>query len=257
MSAGEQNYTLLSGIDLPVDDLIPLFPPIKGGGNRAIEGEYPQGDTGRHREIGRHRVFMNETANIAQPKDSQKQGDSTGMSLPGKLPKNLRPGEIKFADGLEGYLMELELLEEAIFCLEQDLQDREARRRTQEPGSFARKLNEKFMKAALSEYERKKAKINYLLGVVSEIVGEKKTTPGRGVTDAEIERARQYPIENLIESKRGMARCVSGTHEDRNASMQTTGNFAYCHACGFKADVIGLYQKLHGASFVDAVRALQ
>ena len=159
--------------------------------------------------------------------------------------------------GMTGYAEELATIEQMLLAIRDHLQEREARRQGQEDGVY-RRLNEKIMRAYLKEHDRLTAKAGYLMSVISEIVGEKpaESRTGRGVTDTEIERARQYPLENLIESKRGMARCISGTHEDRIASMQTTGNFCFCHTCGFRADVIAVYQKLHGVSFPNAVRAL-
>lgn len=165
----------------------------------------------------------------------------------------------KVAGGMDGYLMELETIEQSLLSLEQELQEREARRRSQEPGSIYYKLNEKIMRGLLSEYDRRKAKANYLMSIIAEITGERKpAASSRGVTDEQIERARAYPIESLIEVNRsGMSRCISGEHDDKHPSMQTTGNFAFCHACRFKADVIDIFMKLHGVDFPTAVRALQ
>lgn len=166
--------------------------------------------------------------------------------------------ETKYEPGLGGYLWELSVLEGALLSLEEELQEREARRQGQDPEGVYRKLNEKFMRGLSSEYDRKKAKAFYLADLIGTITGEKKPEgkESRGVTDEQIERARQYPLDSLIESKRGMARCISGQHEDKTASMQVTGNFAYCHSCGYKGDTISVYQTLHGADFVTAVRAL-
>ena len=169
----------------------------------------------------------------------------------------LRPEEI--GPGLAGYIAQITRLEEMLNDIEANLQEREARRKTQKD-EVCKGLNEKIMKAYLAEYDRIKAKTNYLLGVVSGILGEKPPSSqgtGEHVTDAEIERARQYPIENLIESKRGMARCISGSHDDRNPSMDVRNNFAYCYACGFRADAIEVYQKIHGVKFPEAVKSLQ
>ena len=75
------------------------------------------------------------------------------------------------------------------------------------------------------------------------------------VTPEMIERAKEYPIENIVEVRRGMAPCLF--HEDRNPSMYVKNNFAHCFSCGKTADVIEVYQKIHGATFHVAVRALQ
>lgn len=75
------------------------------------------------------------------------------------------------------------------------------------------------------------------------------------LTPEMIERAKEYLIENLVDVKRGMARCIA--HEDKSPSMDCRNNFVFCHACGFHADAIGLYQRLYGVGFREAVEALQ
>lgn len=76
------------------------------------------------------------------------------------------------------------------------------------------------------------------------------------ITDLMIDRARAYPIENLIEAKGGRARCVSPDHLDKKPSMDIRNNFCYCYACGFQADPIKVYMLLKGCTFPEAVRAL-
>jgi hypothetical protein len=70
-----------------------------------------------------------------------------------------------------------------------------------------------------------------------------------------IERARVYPIENFVDARRGMALCIF--HDDHNASMYVKNNFVHCFSCGKTADTIDVYRKIHGATFPEAVRALQ
>lgn len=77
------------------------------------------------------------------------------------------------------------------------------------------------------------------------------------IDDFMIERAMQYPIENLLEiNKRGFASCPF--HDDNhNPNFYTKKNFGYCFSCGKSANVIDLYMILHNADFVSAVKALQ
>lgn len=74
------------------------------------------------------------------------------------------------------------------------------------------------------------------------------------ITPEKIERAREYPLEQLVDIKNGMAKCIN--HEDRFPSMNCRKNFAYCHSCGFYADAIGVYMKLKGCGFIEAVNSL-
>ncbi len=75
------------------------------------------------------------------------------------------------------------------------------------------------------------------------------------ITPDEIERARSYPIDQLLKvGRNGMAICID--HDDKRPSMNCKNNFAYCHSCGYHADSIGIYMKLHNANFIEAVKAL-
>jgi len=77
-----------------------------------------------------------------------------------------------------------------------------------------------------------------------------------GITDLDIETARAYPIENLVEAKRNRAHCVNPEHRDENPSMDIRNNFAFCYACQWSGDSIKVYQAIHGCSFIEAVKAL-
>lgn len=74
------------------------------------------------------------------------------------------------------------------------------------------------------------------------------------ITPDMIQQARDYPIENFIEVKRGMSLCPF--HEDHNPSMSIRNNFYHCFACGAKGDVIEFTMKRDGMAFKDAVKLL-
>lgn len=75
-----------------------------------------------------------------------------------------------------------------------------------------------------------------------------------GITPEMIERARGYPIENLISVRCGMALCPF--HDDKNPSMDVRNNFFYCYACGAKGDVLDFVMKRDGLTFPEAVKNL-
>jgi len=73
-----------------------------------------------------------------------------------------------------------------------------------------------------------------------------------------IERARNYPLENLLEINRaGYAKCVSPDHDDKNPSMYCKNNYAYCFSCGFVGDTIKVLMSKEHITFPEAVRKLQ
>lgn len=76
----------------------------------------------------------------------------------------------------------------------------------------------------------------------------------RGITPDMIERAKQYPIEQLLEVKYGKALCIN--HQESHPSMNCKNNYAFCHACGWKGSVIDVYMKLNNCSFQETIRRL-
>ena len=74
------------------------------------------------------------------------------------------------------------------------------------------------------------------------------------ITDQMIQKAKEYPIINLIENRKGMALCPF--HDDKRPSLNLKNNFAYCHSCGYTADTIKLYQDLNNCSFSESVKYL-
>ena len=81
-----------------------------------------------------------------------------------------------------------------------------------------------------------------------EIVGE--------ITDADIARAKEYPIEDLFpDAKNGMVRCIF--HKDERPSASIKKGFFNCFSCGAKADVIKCYQVIHGATFIESVKIMR
>lgn len=83
---------------------------------------------------------------------------------------------------------------------------------------------------------------------------------GRGATKDQItpemiERAREYPIGQIVEVERnGRARCVF--HGGESGNMDIRKNFTYCYKCNKSSDAIGVYMAVHGVGFRQAVMAL-
>jgi len=76
-----------------------------------------------------------------------------------------------------------------------------------------------------------------------------------GITDEMIEKAKTYPIENLLEiNERNFALCPF--HDDKKPSLYCKGNFYYCFSCQSSGSVIDLYMHLHSCNFVEAIKNL-
>lgn len=77
------------------------------------------------------------------------------------------------------------------------------------------------------------------------------------ITDDMIARARMYPVELLVEFRRGKTQ--AWCHEDRNPSAfhGTRTNTVQCPVCDKKFDSIAVLMQRDGMQFADAVRQLQ
>lgn len=95
-------------------------------------------------------------------------------------------------------------------------------------------------------YDKKLEKLNkhvkFFTGKMEEISPEK------------IERAREFPIEELVETKNGKAICPF--HNDHHPSMDVRKNFYHCYTCQATGDVIDLVMHLENLTFKQAVERL-
>ena len=92
---------------------------------------------------------------------------------------------------------------------------------------------------------------------ISRLLCEVKILKGtsESVTKEMIERARQYPMENLIELKRKMALCPF--HNEKTSSFSVKNNSYHCFGCGVSGDTIDLTMHLKNYTFRQAVESLQ
>jgi len=79
--------------------------------------------------------------------------------------------------------------------------------------------------------------------------------PGR-ITEDMIARAREYPVEELLEFKRGVAHCL--WHNDTNASLSwdKKRNRVHCFPCDKDANSIDIIMAQDSCSFPVAVKKL-
>lgn len=81
-------------------------------------------------------------------------------------------------------------------------------------------------------------------------------TPGR-ITDEMIARAREYPVDRLVEFHRG--RALAWCHNDRTPSLYhgTRKNVAVCPVCNRTFNPIDILVERDGLAFIEAVKGLQ
>ena len=100
---------------------------------------------------------------------------------------------------------------------------------------------EKQLKKVMFEYRLIKYKGEIKEGIISE---------------AMIARAKEFPMEQLIEvNKRGFSTCPF--HSEKTPSFYVKNNFGYCFSCNKSVDTIQLLIDRDNMSFVEAVEKLQ
>lgn len=67
----------------------------------------------------------------------------------------------------------------------------------------------------------------------------------------QIERARSYPLKDLLGTNKNIAKCPF--HDDRTASMNIKNNYYHCHACNITGDPIDFVMRRDDLSFREAV----
>ena len=82
------------------------------------------------------------------------------------------------------------------------------------------------------------------------------TKQTKTIDDTMIERAKEYPMGELVEIKKNKFLCP--WHDDHNPSCHyyEKSNTCYCHACHNGGDVIDLYQQISKVDFPIAVKNL-
>ncbi len=122
-----------------------------------------------------------------------------------------------------------------------------------------------YMAWVMKEFNELKAEqfhgqpMKLLSDIIRLTTAPKEEPNGKGVTDIEIARAREYPLTNLVVFKRGFAGCP--WHGERTGSLHILPNTnetkAHCHgACKKTYDSIDAYMMLHNCNFITAVKAL-
>ena len=84
----------------------------------------------------------------------------------------------------------------------------------------------------------------------------RKETSTNGITDEDIERAKDFPFSELIKAnKSGYALCPF--HKDTRPSFYIRNNWGYCFSCGKAVDTIQFIMETEGLSFIQAVKVLK
>lgn len=119
----------------------------------------------------------------------------------------------------------------------------------QEPWSVGKMLFYEHIGKIHQQAKQHEKKLNRLNMEVKIFTGKME-----GLSPEKIERAREFPIEELIESRNGKAICPF--HNDHHPSMHITKNLFHCFACNEGGDSIDFVMKLENLTFRQAVDKL-
>lgn len=105
--------------------------------------------------------------------------------------------------------------------------------------------------------------INNYISEANEVINKLKThgkglkaENRNGITNEMIQKAKGYPIAELLPNpvRRNVTNCIA--HDDAHPSMGIKDNRAYCYVCGFKGDTIDVAMQLNHIDFRGAVKTL-
>jgi len=105
----------------------------------------------------------------------------------------------------------------------------------------------------VKEYHYRHPSEGELLSIFFPQVKEEKK---RGITEADIQKAKDVPIDTLLTIKRHLTLCLYHSEKNPSAYWYESNNKLYCFSCGVSADSIDVVQKLNGLSFNGAVSYL-
>ena len=72
----------------------------------------------------------------------------------------------------------------------------------------------------------------------------------------DIDKAKQFPIDQLIEIKHGFAKCLWHTEKQASMKYYEKENRCHCFSCGKSFDSIDIAQKVWGLSFKETIKKL-
>ena len=112
-------------------------------------------------------------------------------------------------------------------------------------------------KEQLNRYEKRLKELMRTVGNVEEkerLVKNIEEIKMLSITETDILRAKDYPIERLVEIN-GFNKFICPFHNDKNPSMHyyKETNSCYCFSCNTHADAIDIYRKIKNCSFKKAV----
>ena len=115
-------------------------------------------------------------------------------------------------------------------------------------------MRERYLKEKFAELIRTKYEEKIEVPEIRKIRGEYLYRQKGELSHVEIEQARKYPMERLIEAKHKMALCPF--HKEKSPSFSIDKNLYFCFGCGKGGDSIGYVMEKMSLKFGDAIKYL-
>lgn len=115
---------------------------------------------------------------------------------------------------------------------------------------FEEALNEETMGKAIKSREKRIREYRRMLATGQPSVSKDK------LSEEDIDRARNYPIEELLTEppKRGFIHCPF--HQEKTPSCRVFSDHIHCYGCGKHLNAIGYLMEKQGMNFIDSVKYL-
>ena len=102
---------------------------------------------------------------------------------------------------------------------------------------------------AIANIKRYKGKLAMLAPV-------KANASAKGVTPQQVAKAKEFPIDQLIDFTQHVACCIFHTEDTPSMHYYSKDNHVHCFGCNKGGDAIDVYMELNNTNFLDSVRIL-
>jgi hypothetical protein len=124
--------------------------------------------------------------------------------------------------------------------------------------TFSQNLNERLFEEAWIDNTLGKAiqSIDKKIRVYRRMLVSDKPINSKMITNYDIVRAKEVPMENLIDRPIKRRQILCPFHEEKTPSCRIYPDHLHCYGCGKTLDTIGYVMETQGLSFIDSVKFL-
>jgi hypothetical protein len=147
---------------------------------------------------------------------------------------------------LEFQLSRLKLLQQ-IYSIQLDIN--RIKKLNQVDADFAEALTDAFDGKDVEDCEKRIKEINRYI--------YKEIPNSNRISQQDIDRAKEYPFENLLDFKKCLTVCPFHQEKTPSFRLYKNTNTAYCFGCGWSGDTIKYVMETEKVGFIQAVKRLK